>query len=298
MTVRVWVRVSACEWLALAEAASNWNFGGTWITVLLTDQETRVLNLPLFLRFFPSLSFFVKQRYLQVRRRQHRLVFFLSFAWKRMFLFKSVFAEFKILFRRRTQKRLVSFFDLVLRRRRRRRRRRRCRHPQFFFRIDTKMPRTVRGSHKDWCWWTRNKAEIATSQVTWPPADQSERRAIQTEGISGARLAVQLLPYCCVHGIIKNCARFTFKKACAYTHHRQRRVLSLSLSLLLSHARTHVRTHTFLSQTHILLPLCSIVLRIPLVLSLPPFVSLSHSVWHPPSSHPLPLSLLSLLCLI
>ena len=297
MTVRVWVRVSACEWLALAEAASNWNFGGTWITVLLTDQETRVLNLPLFLRFFLSLSFFVKQRYLQVRRRQHRLVFFLSFAWKRMFLFKSVFAEFKILFRRRTQKRLVSFFDLVLRRRRRRRR---CRHPQFFFRIDTKMPRTVRGSHKDWCWWTRNKAEIATSQVTWPPADQSERRAIQTEGISGARLAVQLLPYCCVHGIIKNCARFTFKKACAYTHHRQRRVLSLSLSLSSTLSCTHPRTHAHfsLSDSHS----SSSLFHCPAYTfgALPPSLrlSLSHSVWHPPSSHPLPLSLLSLLCLI
>jgi hypothetical protein len=29
------------------------------------------------------------------------------------------------------------------------------------------IPRTVCCSHKDWCWWTRNKAEIATSWVTW-----------------------------------------------------------------------------------------------------------------------------------
>ena len=140
-------------------------------------------------------------------------------------------------------------FDLVLLLRRRRRRRRRFSTPTTFFRINTKMPRTVEGSHKDWCWWTRNKAEIATSQVTWPAASQWERRAIQTEGIPGARLAVQLLPYCCVHGIIKNCARFTFKKACAHTHQTETNSLSLYLSLTLSCTHADARTHAH-SRTH------------------------------------------------
>lgn len=141
-------------------------------------------------------------------------------------------------------------------------------HLVFLSRTKTNfIPRTVCCSHKDWCWWRRNKAEIATIRVTWPGpgTNGNAERYKQRKSLASHWLYNCCHIVVCVHSKKSKRARKAHAR-CRHTDNTLSHSLTYSLSLHLSLTHLLSRTLTpslFLPLFH-LLSLSSSLIALPL----------------------------------